>query len=184
MIPIPDPGDRGVPRYSTRPFPAYRFVPGLHPHPNRDPAGHSYQPTRVSSRHAPWDVQDWQRLDEWRYGVDLFNRFYFWEAHEVWEGLWTSAARDTPAALLLQGLIQMAAALLKTHMGVVAGARTLSTQGLEKMRRAGASTPQLLGLNLAAVAARLEDYFAPVRHSQLPVIGETVPALRLEGLEN
>ena len=176
---IPDPGDRGVPRYSRRPFPAYRYVPGLHPHPNRDPAGHSYQPQPVLNRHAPWRAENWRTIDDWLYGVDLFNRFYFWEAHEAWEGLWAAAPRETPPSLMLQGLIQIAAALLKTHMGVGKGARILSAEGLEKLRRAATGAPQLLGLDLASVADQFEAYFAPLRQAELPVIGVGVPALRL-----
>ena len=38
----PHPPDPAWPRYSTRPFPSYRFVPGKSPHPRRDPHGHSY----------------------------------------------------------------------------------------------------------------------------------------------
>src|SRR5262249_49365822 len=120
---IPNPGERGVPRYSHRPFPAYRFVPGLHPHPHRDPARHSYEPQPTLKRHAPWRVEEWRTLDDWLYGVDLFNAFYFWEAHEAWEGLWAAAGRDSAPALMLQGLIQIAAALLKTHLQVREGAR-------------------------------------------------------------
>ena len=80
-------------------------------------------------------------LDDWLYGVDLFNRFYFWEAHEAWEGLWAVAERHGAPSLLLQGLIQIAAALLKTHMGALAGACSLSAEGLAKLRRAAASQP-------------------------------------------
>jgi hypothetical protein len=177
LIDISDPGERGVRRYSPRPFPAYRYVPGLHPHPNRDPAGHSYQPTPTLNRHAPWHPQDWRTLDDWLYGVDLFNCFYFWEAHEAWEGLWAAAPRETPPSLLLQGLIQIAAALLKTHMGVFAGASVLSTEGLEKLRRAAAPQAQLMGLDLAEVADRFAAYFVPLERDELPLIGADVPKL-------
>jgi len=183
MIDIPDPGDRGVRRLSQRPLPAYRYVPGLHPHPNRDPAGHSYQPQPVLNRHAPWRPQDWRALEDWLYGIDLFNHFYFWEAHEAWEGLWAAVVRETPPSLMLQGLIQIAAALLKTHMGVVTGARTLSTAGIAKLRRAARGEPRLLGLDLGEVAGQFEVYFAPVGHGELPVIGPSLPVLRPESLD-
>jgi uncharacterized protein len=176
---IPDPGDRGVQRYSQRPFPGYRYVPGLHPHPHRDPAGHSYEPHPTLNRHAPWRVEEWRTLDDWLYGVDLFNVFYFWEAHEAWEGLWAAVARESAPALMLQGLIQIAAALLKTHMQVLEGVRALSTEGLEKLRRVATTHPDMLGLNLSGVADRFSRYFAPVERAQLPVIGPTVPLLRL-----
>lgn len=176
---LPDPGERGVGRYSRRALPPYRYVPGVRPHPNRDPAGHSYAPTLRLNRHAPWSPGDWRKLDDWLHGIDLFNAFYFWEAHEAWEGLWAAAARESAAWLLLQGLIQIAAALLKTHMGVIAGARTLSQEGLDKLRRAAEVDPILLGLDLCDVADRFAYYFAPLQHDRLPLVGADVPVLRL-----
>src|ERR1035437_2234874 len=67
------------------------YVPGVHAHPRRDPTGHSYRPAPQLDRHPPWAPEEWRTLDDWLYGVDLFNRFYFWEAHEAWEGLWAAA---------------------------------------------------------------------------------------------
>jgi hypothetical protein len=179
MTDIPDPGDRGVPRYSQRLLPAYRYVPGLHPHPVRDPRGHSYQPVPRLNRHAPWRVDEWRTLDDWLYGVDLFNRFYFWEAHEAWEGLWAAVGRDTAPGLLLQGLIQIAAALLKTHIGVFLGARTLSAEALDKLGRAAVLESVLLGLDLPHTAAAFASYFSPLEHGRLPDLGPQVPQLRL-----
>jgi uncharacterized protein len=176
---IPDPGDRGMPRYSSRAFPRYRYVPGVHPHPHRDPAGHSYEPHPTLNRHAPWRVEEWRTLDDWLYGVDLFNAFYFWEAHEAWEGLWAAVARDSAPALMLQGLIQVAAALLKTHMQVLEGVRALSAEGLEKLCRVATAHPQMLGLDLAELGDRLVKYFSPVQRNELPIIGRDVPILHL-----
>jgi uncharacterized protein len=176
---LPDPGERGVPRYSGRPFPAYRYVPGIHPHPIRHPSGHSYEPMPALNRHAPWSVEEWRELDTWLFGVDLFNWFYFWEAHEAWEGLWAAVERESPAGLMLQGLIQIAAALLKTHMGVVLGARSLSTEGLNNLHRAAMIHAGLLGLDLNAVRHGFQRFFAPLERNELPVIGPDVPVLRL-----
>ena len=176
---LPEPGDRGVRRYSPRALPAYRYVPGVRPHPTRDPSGHSYEPSPTLNRHAPWGPDDWRNLPDWLYGVDLFNLFYFWEAHEVWEGLWAATQRDTAVAMALQGLIQIAAALLKIHMGVLPGARALASQGLEKLRHAAAAHPALLGLDLPATTERFAEYVAPLERAVLPTIGCRVPVLRL-----
>ncbi len=51
-----------------------------------------------------------------RWGVDLYNHGFAWEAHEVWEARWR-AARGADRALL-QGLIQCAAACVKAQLGV------------------------------------------------------------------
>jgi hypothetical protein len=177
--PIPEPGDRGVPRYSVRPFPPYRYVPGLHPHPLRDPAGHSYRAHFRLDRHPPWSPEHWRRIEDWLYGVDLLNRFYFWEAHEAWEGLWASCERQSAPGLLLQGLIQIAAALLKAHVRALEGARMLSTEGLAKLGRVGATHPVLLGLELTPLCTVWTDYFAPLQRGELVTIGPAVPVLRL-----
>ncbi len=176
---LPDPHDRGVRRYTHRAFPPYRYVPGVYPHPTRHPLGHSYQPTPTVNRHAAWHTDQWRELDAWLYGVDLFNWFYLWEAHEAWEGLWAAAGRDSPQGLMLQGLIQIAAALLKTHTGAVRGARVLSAQGLDRLRHAATANARLLGLDLDATRRGFERFFAPLDRHELPVIGPDVPVLRL-----
>jgi hypothetical protein len=175
---LPDPGPRGV-RYSGRAFPAYRYVPGVHPHPLRDPRGHSYGRRVRPARRAPWSPLAWAQLDDWLYGVDLFNRFYFWEAHEAWETLWAVCPRDGDPARLLQGLIQIAAALLKTHTRNLAGAGKLSRQGLEKLDRVAAAQPSLLGLSVPEVARAFHAYFAPLTAGELPRVGPQIPLLRL-----
>jgi len=80
---------------------------------------------------------------------------------------------------LLQGLIQIAAALLKTHMGVAAGARTLSSQGLDKLRTVAATHPRLMGVNVVDALSTFAAYFAPLEPGGLPTIGGEVPVLRL-----
>lgn len=45
-------------------------------------------------------------------GVELYAGGRFWDAHEAWERLWRDA-RDDRLRRLLQGLIQVAAALYK-----------------------------------------------------------------------
>lgn len=122
----PAAGDRGEetlsatsqPRYSARPLPPYRHVPGLTPHPLRDPEGHSFG--RGTDPETLPDLNHSNAIDcdEMRYGADLFNDGYWWECHEVCEGLWRAAGPGTPAAHVLQAIIQCAAAHLKmTHDG-------------------------------------------------------------------
>jgi hypothetical protein len=173
---IPDPGPRT--RYTTRPFPTYRYVPGVHPHPTRDPRAHSYEPNPTLHRHAPWQPEQWRTLEDWLYGIDLFNAHYFWEAHEAWEGLWAAMPRDSESALLLQGLIQIAAALLKAHIGTLAGVQVLSAEGLGKLAPVAEHTPRMLGLDLPSVIASFRGYFAPVERGALPDLSG-VPLIRL-----
>jgi hypothetical protein len=121
-------------------------------------------------------------LEDWLYGVDLFNAFYFWEAHEAWEGLWAAVDRAGRVGQTLQGLIQVAAALLKTHMTVAAGARLLSTEGLDKLRRAVGPSPRFMGLDLSQVIVEFERFFAPLMRGELPKVAD-VPPLHLQSDE-
>ena len=176
------PSDRSVPRYwPHKPLPPYRYLPGLDPHPLRDPAGHSYHPDARLTRHRPWRSDDWQRLPAWLWGVDLFNAFYFWEAHESWEGLWSPLPRESSPALLLQGFIQIAAALLKIRLQSLEGAMALSRSGLEKIARVSAATPLMLGLGLGRVLDDFANYFRPLAERTLPSLDASVPLLVLSG---
>jgi len=169
---------RTVPRYCPeRSFPSYRFVPGLHPHPRRDPAGHSYAAAATAAR--DWDPAAWASLRDWLWGVDLFNAFFFWEAHEAWEGLWLVKPRRSRPALLLQGLIQISASLLKIHLRSPTAALSLARAGLEKVQSmfTGAA---LLGLDPSRLLAEFRTYFRPLEAATLPQLDASVPWLRLE----
>ena len=88
---------------------------------------------------------DWRQCEEFLYGVDLFNAGYWWECHEVLEGLWHAAGLGSPAGHALQAVIQCAAAHLKAHSGRPQGARRLLDHSLRHARWSG---NRLLGLNL------------------------------------
>ena len=141
-----------APRYSARAFPPYRFVPGKAPHPTRSPDGHSYG--RVA---APITIDEhgWRACEQYLYAIDLFNHGYYWEAHEVMEGMWQGAGRETPIAVFSQALIQAAAALLKHAMGELAPASRLGTAAREKL---AASSARVLGVDTRTLAAALEAY--------------------------
>jgi hypothetical protein len=146
----------------------------------RDPRGHSYDPTPSLRRHADWRVEDWQTLGDWLWGVDLFNAFYFWEAHESWEGLWSAKPRASDPALLLQGLIQIAAALLKVHIRSLSGARSLAATGMKNLNTIATRAPQMLGLDLAHVLSDFRNYFHPLEAESLPPLDTSVPWLHLK----
>ena len=120
-----------LPRYSTSPFPAYRYVPGRSPHPTRDVNGHSYG--RHPSEPAGFTEDTWDRCDQYLFGIDLFNHGYWWEAHEAWEGCWRAAGRDTSTGRFVQALIQTSAACLKKFMGQSDGMQLLAADALDKL---------------------------------------------------
>lgn len=169
-----------APRYlPNRALPPYQYVPGIHPHPLRDPHGHSYEASPHATVPYAWDPAAWRQLPDWLWGVDLFNAFYFWEAHEAWERLWIAQPRRSAPSLLLQGLIQLAAALLKIRSHSVAAARRLSEAGLEKLARAAAMRRMLLGLNLDRTISDFRSYLRPLAQRIAPPVDESVPMLVL-----
>src|SRR5947209_1764288 len=96
----------GVPRLvPDEPLPPYTYVPGRCPHPTSDPAGHSFNVPR--ERPAAPDPDNWAACRPYQVGIDLFNHGYYWEAHEVWEGLWHACGRKGMTADFLKGLIRL-----------------------------------------------------------------------------
>lgn len=156
------------PRYTDRPLPPYRFLPGVkdpgRPHPTEHPAGYL--------RGVEPEVEPLRPPDRWRdqptylFGVDLYNLAYWWEAHEAWEGLWHQARRcpDDPMRVaqqhLLRGLIQLAGAMLKQHTAHPAGAAKLATRAtsnLAVVRRSHGSP--FMGLDLPALLDEIPRHF-------------------------
>jgi uncharacterized protein len=103
-------------RYSTRPLPDTAFVPGV--------SNRADRPTGPPTPPAP--AVDYDALagdGDFRFGVDLFNHGFPWEAHEAWEPLWFAAPRERAERALLQGLIHAAAAAVKARAGALEAAR-------------------------------------------------------------
>ena len=72
--------------------PPYAFVPGFWPHPTRDPDGHGHGKRQSTPR--PMQPDTWEESTQYLEGIELFNHGYYWEAHEMWEGLWHAAGRE------------------------------------------------------------------------------------------
>lgn len=123
--PLDPPDLATIPWYGAdRTLPAWRFIPGLTgPRESR----------HTASVHGPWTAEQWPTLQPYLRGVDLFNRWYFWEAHEAWESLWRVHPPQSEPARYIQGLIGAAASLLKLHMGQVRAAQTLSVAACERL---------------------------------------------------
>lgn len=64
--------------------------------------------------------------------LELFNAGAFWEAHEELEAIWRSVP-DEAEALVIQGLIQAAAALLHRERGNQHGVTVVGGAALEKL---------------------------------------------------
>lgn len=153
-----------TPRYCPgRAFPAYRHRPGITPHPERDPAGHSYQHEEQSVQRP--DPEGWAENELYLFGVDLFNHRYWWEAHQAWEALWFAAGKATTSGMFLQALIQLAAALLKQEQQSFRGVRKLAKDARHKLEMVHASGKTgagcFLGLHIPSFLEHLNSYFEP-----------------------
>lgn len=150
-----DPPDRypaTADRYSDVPLPETRYRPGRMPRPaDRGPAG---------------------LADRFRYGVDLYNNGYWWEAHEAWEAVWLRLQPNSAMRHGVQGLIQAANCHLKIHLGQARAARSLA-RDLERLFDAALlHTPELTieGLAVAPWRARVGAYFAAVLEEEKPAL--------------
>jgi hypothetical protein len=129
--------------------------------------------------HQPWTPEQWPTLQAYLRGIDLFNRWYFWEAHEAWERLWRAHPPQSDPARFIQGLIGAAAALLKFRMGNTRSARTLSMAAGERF----ASFPGIwMGLAVDRFRTDLDRYLASADQGARPMFGVDVPRIRLEGM--
>jgi uncharacterized protein len=96
---------------------------------------------------GPWEVRNNAMGEQYdpRYleGIDCFNRGAFFDAHEVWESLWTDT--EGPSRRFYQGLIQVAVCLHHFGNGNLRGARKLYLSSSDYLRAYG---PRQSGLNV------------------------------------
>ena len=162
----PAPPDPAWPRYSTQPFPAYRFVAGLNPHPRRDPRGHAYGMVEVPPPSVAPD--QWRQNAVYLQGIDLYNYAYWWECHEALEGLWHLTGHQGTEAQYLQGIIQVAAANLRRHVGSAEGARRLGREAIQRLASVGCR--EYMGLELGPFIRAVNDYHVDEDTSAIPMI--------------
>ena len=138
-------------RYTSDPFPPYRFVPGESPHPRRNPRGHSYGQDEPVAE--PFPPEKWRDAPMYLRGIDLYNHEYFWECHEMLEAIWHAVGHETAQGQFLQGIIQVAAGNLKKSS-------QLACRGLERHK---GITATYMGVDLAAFEKDVRDYFEGAR---------------------
>jgi uncharacterized protein len=151
----PHPADPTWPRYAVRPFPSYHFVPGKNPHPRRDPRGHSYG--KPEPKPSVFQPEDWHHSEEYLYGIDLYNFAFWWECHEIFEGLWHAVGHNTEQGNFFQSLILLAAANLKLFTGNHQAARKLLTSGMIRLQK----IPRFyMGIDVAGLNETLRRHVA------------------------
>ncbi len=158
--------DPTCPRYlPDLEFPPYRHLPGQTPHPRTHPLGHRFALPGTS---LPLTAENWPTHRAYLAGVDLYNHAFWWEAHEAWEGPWGTSAPGCRHHL--QGLVQLAAALIKWHQGNRRGMAKLAHSSRALLEAVAAEHPHHLGLDLPDLLARTDAFFAAS-----PEPGKTVP---------
>jgi hypothetical protein len=150
-------------RFSEFPLPETRYQPGRTARSVRDRSRVWLEDLPAPD---PLGENTWKQCRHYLYAVDLFNFGYWWEAHEVLEGLWVAQGRKGDIALFLQGLIQVSAALLKKSVAVPGGARRLSVKGFQKIAE---KQGVFFGVAIQPFLEASEDYIAG-RSSAVPVI--------------
>ncbi len=102
--------------------------------------------------HDPMDPE--MLLDE---GIDLFNRRYFFEAHDVWEEIWQKergTMRD-----FFKGLIHLAGGFHHFTNGNWRGSAALLASGVGYLK---AYLPGRMGIDLAAILPEVEERRASI----------------------
>ena len=163
-----DQAQREVPRYApTLPLPAYAHRLGVTPHPRKHPEGHSCGAAEFCADEG-LHSDNWRRCLLYLWGVDLFNRGYWWEAHEVWEALWKCSA--PLVGVYLQGLIQIGAACLKAEAGNPVGTERLVGKGRQRLERVCRAEPVYMGLDLTVLLPQLDWPFKGSSLQRYPLL--------------
>ncbi|HXW84580.1 MAG TPA: DUF309 domain-containing protein [Candidatus Binataceae bacterium] len=114
-----------------------------------------------------------QRRDWFAEGIALFNDARYFECHEAWEQVWLREQGDEKR--FVQGLIQVAVAILHAERGNFAGAKSLSEKGLDKLKT---FPSEHRGIALGDLRDALSAFFAEVIESA-PADLPTRPKLRV-----
>jgi predicted metal-dependent hydrolase len=85
--------------------------------------------------------------ENFKRGLDLFNRAHFFDAHEALEDVWRSLPRDRPSRrhlrLHVQGMVQLAVAFHHQSTGNHVGARSVLERAMRNLNGADRSFPEI-----------------------------------------
>ncbi|MDE1920807.1 MAG: DUF309 domain-containing protein [Candidatus Omnitrophica bacterium] len=155
-------------RYTSKAFPAYRFIPGENPHPTENPAGHSY--SKTAERKMIFDPELWSEDQGYLYGVDLYNNGYWWEAHEAFEERWRVVDKGNIGRDYLQGLIKISGAFIKWHLRKLEGSNILYKEGIAHLLKVMEKQECYMGLHLSKYIVKLEDYFTVITRNSVTAL--------------
>lgn len=125
----------------------------------------------------PLDAEVSLDSDIFRWGLDLFNHGYYWEAHEAWEGLWQVADRSGPLRMLFKGLILLSAAGVKIREGKQAAAVRHAGRAAGLLHRLvnDDAIERALGMSPAALSEQAEAAARSLAALQATALGQPQP---------
>ena len=120
-----------IQRYTNYKLPEWKYIPGYNTHPSKMP----------KVRHVPklpvnllnFSSLNWEKSERYLYAIDLFNKQYYWEVHEVLEKLWIETGKHTQEGIFLKGIIQLSVALLKKIQNNSNGVLRLTEKAIPKI---------------------------------------------------
>ncbi len=121
----------GIQRYTSFSLPACRYIPKYNVHPKKNPQIEHIP--RLPDTTLKFSAQNWQKSERYLYAIDLFNYQYYWEVHEVLEKLWLETGKKSTEGIFIQGIIQLAVALLKGIESNATGVSQLTKKALPKL---------------------------------------------------
>lgn len=146
-------------------FPPYRHVPGLTPHPIKDPKGHSYGKDHENFILCP--PQQWREDEAYLFGIDLYHFSYFWESHEAWEAIWQQSEKSGVQGQFIQALIQNSAAQMKVHAAEPVGTRRLCRAVVKRLDFVEENAKidangRYMGIDLAGLIEQTQRHYGPM----------------------
>ena len=104
------------------------------------------------------------------YGIDLYNYAYWWECHEVFEGLWHAVGHNSEQGNFFQALIQLTAGNLKYFLGNPAAAHNLFRSGIIRLQ----NVPSIyMGIDVPRLTEVLQSHLiSPHPHALLIDLGQ------------
>jgi hypothetical protein len=130
----------------------------------------------------PLNDDAWQESGEYRYGIDLFNHGFYWEAHEAWESLWHAAGRRGPIGLWLKALIKLAAAAVKLREGNPRGVVRHARRSQELLQELRSSAELELSESDLSTGSGAPPCFCGVRISDIKQIAAAMATEAEQGL--
>ncbi|MFT4727062.1 MAG: hypothetical protein ACI9UN_001557 [Granulosicoccus sp.] len=91
--------------------PDHIYIPGVNERHPED----TFEAIRVTAI-PDSSIEELANCDAFKHGLIYLEEGYFWEAHEVFEPVWMALPHESEERRFVQGLIQLANALLKAKM--------------------------------------------------------------------